>query len=89
MARLDLKPVRGETSKIEIRTARNASSPPEAPLPTQPAARPDKSADSEFSIAPVFGAQFVPPSQYDDKSRYTFCMRRPAGTAASFAGSVR
>jgi hypothetical protein len=86
MAGLDTKRVRGESSNIDFRTVRDANSEPVACVYVQAVGPTAKSASSAFTTAPAFPAQFIPPSQYDDKSRYKFCMRRPAETAASFCG---
>lgn len=89
MARLDVRRVAGESPDTGIRAARGASSAPGSAVvaSAQPAAA-AKSGSSAVKVPLIVLAQFVRPSQYDGKSRSTFCILRSARLPLSFAASA-
>jgi hypothetical protein len=88
MAGLDAKWVRGESPNAAFRSASGASPAAAVSVFAQPVAAAAESAGFAFAIAPVVLAPFIGPEQYDETSRYTFCMRPSTRPAVSFAASV-
>lgn len=76
MARLDAKWVARESPHIAICAACGASPGPSSAVVASPPpnAAPGKSGSTAVKIALIVLAEFVRPSQYDGKSRSTFCI---------------